>query len=121
MIGNTFGLSQDEVRLRLKEHGPNEIKGTRKTHPLQIFLRQTKKNLILYLLLFASLISFVVGETVTAVTIVLVAAMVVTVSFIQEYRAEKAIQALKQMVVPISTAIRGRRENSRRLFVDRRE
>ncbi len=101
------GLTKKEAEQRLRQYGPNEIKDISKTTPLKILLRQVKSNFIIYLLFIAMLISFFVGKSVTAYTIFAVILMVIMAGFIQEYRSEKAISALKEMLVPVSIVIRG--------------
>ncbi len=104
------GLTKQEAEMRLAKHGLNEIKDVSKTTPLKILLRQIKNNFVIYLLVAAMVISFFVGKDVTAYTILAVVSMVVAVGFVQEYRAEKAINALKKMLVPVSIVIRDKRE-----------
>lgn len=109
-LNNSSGLTSEEAGKKLNEFGFNEIRDLHKANPLKILFRQVRKNFILYLLLFAAVISFFVGEAITGYTVLFVIAMVVTISFIQEYRAEKAIQALKQMIVPVSITVRDGKE-----------
>ncbi|MBN1793186.1 cation-transporting P-type ATPase [Candidatus Woesearchaeota archaeon] len=104
------GLTKKEAGKRLEKFGLNEIKDISKTTPLKILLRQIKSNFILYLLVVAMLLSFFVGKSVTAYTILAIIFMVVVVGFIQEYRAEKSIAALKNMLVPVSIVIRDGKE-----------
>jgi len=104
------GLSSKEAKKRLVEYGGNIIKAVAKNSPLAIFLRQIKNNFIVYLLLAAMLISFFVGKDLTAYVILAVIILVVFTGFIQEYKAEKAIEALKKMITPITVVIRNGRE-----------
>ncbi len=104
------GLSQKEAERKLKQYGPNEIKDISKSTHLKILLRQIKSNFIVYLLFAAMLISFLVGKSVTGYTLLVVILMVVMVGFLQEYRSEKAIKTLKEMLVPLSIAIRDGKE-----------
>ncbi|MFH0700866.1 MAG: cation-transporting P-type ATPase [Candidatus Woesearchaeota archaeon] len=104
------GLSRREAAERLKESGSNEIKELVHVSPLRILFRQTKKNFIVYLLFAAAVLSFFVGKTITAYAILGIIIIVVTVGFFQEYRAERAIKALKQILVPISIVIREGKE-----------
>ncbi len=104
------GLTKKEAGKRLKEYGLNEIKDFSKASILKILLRQIKSNFIIYLLAIAALISFFVGKLVTGYTIIAVIGMAIIVGFIQEYRAEKAISALKGMLVPVSIVIRDGKE-----------
>ncbi len=104
------GLTKKEAEQKLEQYGLNEIKDISKTTPLKILLRQIKRNFIVYLLFAAMLISFFVGKSVTAYTIFVVIMMVIIVGFVQEYRSEKAISALKSMLVPVSIVIRDGKE-----------
>jgi len=104
------GLTKKEAEKRLEQYGLNEIKDISKVTPLKILLRQIKSNFIIYLLVVAVLISFFVGKSVTAYTILAVIAMVIGVGFVQEYRSEKAISALKSMLMPVSIVIRDGKE-----------
>jgi len=104
------GLTKKEAEKRLGKYGLNEIRDISKTTSLKILLRQIKSNFIIYLLAVAMFISFFVGKSVTAYTILVIIFMVIFVGFIQEYRSEKAISALKGMLVPVSVVIRNGKE-----------
>src|SRR3989344_3112858 len=104
------GLSEKEAEKKLKQHGLNELKETSKISPLRIFLRQIKNNLVLYLLVVAVVVSFFVGKSITAYTILVVIVVVITTGFIQEYKAEKVINSLKSLLMPISIVIRDGKE-----------
>ncbi len=104
------GLTEKEAKKNLEQYGLNEIKEISKNTPLKILLRQIKNNFIIYLLLTAIILSFIVGKSVTAYTILAVIFMVVVVGFIQEYRAEKALKMLKKMIMPVSIIIRDGKE-----------
>ena len=104
------GLTKKEAEKRLEKYGLNEIKDISKTTPLKILLRQIKSNFMVYLLAVAMFISFFVGKSVTAYTILVIIFMVISVGFIQEYRSEKTISALKNMLVPVSIVIRDGKE-----------
>ncbi len=104
------GLTSNEVKLKIKQYGLNEIKDINKTSVFKIFLRQIKSNFIVYLLFAAALISFFVGKNITAYTILAVILSVIIVGFVQEYRSEKAIGALKAMLLPVAIVIRDGKE-----------
>jgi Ca2+-transporting ATPase len=104
------GLTESEVKKRFERFGPNELKETNKISPFKIFLRQIKGNYIVYLLFIAGLISFFVGKSITSYTILAVIILVTTTGFIQEYRAEKVINSLKGMLMPVSIVIRNGKE-----------
>lgn len=114
---NLKGLSQKEADKKLKDYGPNEIKELIHVSPFQILLRQIKKNFIIYLLFVAALLSFFVGKSITGHVIFGVISVVIGVGFFQEYKAERAIKALKQMIMPISIVIR----NSKEIEIQSRE
>ncbi|MCL5783836.1 MAG: cation-transporting P-type ATPase [Patescibacteria group bacterium] len=105
-----ISLSSKEAGQKLKEFGYNEIKEIHKVSALSILFRQVKKNSIVYLLLSAAVISFFISKPATAYSIFFVIFLVIIIGFIQEYRAEKAIQALKEMIMPNSLVIRDGKE-----------
>src|SRR3989344_6262567 len=104
------GLTEKEAKKKLEQYGLNEIKETSLASPLKILLRQIKNNLVIYLLVIAVIISFFVGKSITAYTILVVIIVVITTGFIQEYRAEKVINSLKNMLMPVSIVIRDGKE-----------
>ncbi|MFH1802052.1 MAG: cation-transporting P-type ATPase [archaeon] len=104
------GLTKEEAEAILERFGTNEIQEVSLNTPLRILTRQIKNNFIIYLLLAAMLISFFVGKSITAYTIIAVIVMVVSLGFIQEYRADKAIKALKKIILPVSIVIRDNKE-----------
>ncbi len=105
-----LGLSKSEALSAYKKYGPNEIRDINPASIPKILLRQISKNYVIYFLLLATIISFFVGKELTGYTILLVIAIVIVVGFVQEYKAEKAISALKKMIVPTSIAIRDGKE-----------
>jgi len=104
------GLTPKQAEERLKEYGPNELKESNKFSAFKILLRQIKKNMLIYLLFAAALMSFFVGKSITGYAILGVIVVVVVAGFTQEYRAEKSINALKQMIMSRSVVIRDGRE-----------
>ena len=103
------GLAEDEVRRRLEKYGHNELKKEEKASPLTLFFNQFK-NLLIIILLIATLLSALVGELVDAGLIMVIVVFSAVLGFVQEYRAERAMEALKKMLAPAITAIRGGRE-----------
>ena len=103
------GLSEQEARLRLQEYGPNEpaIK-KRLSLCWQLFLKFLNP-LVIVLLIVAS-VSVFFGELVNAFIVGIMAAMSVILSFVQEYRAEKAAEKLSEMVQTTATVWRGGRQ-----------
>lgn len=99
------GLTRAEVEQRWNEYGKNEISSKKKISPLLIFFRQFFDVMILVLLV-AAVISIFIGEVSDTIVIVVIIILNAVIGFIQEYRAEKAIEALKKMAAPASHVIR---------------
>ncbi|RJQ50669.1 MAG: cation-translocating P-type ATPase [Nitrospiraceae bacterium] len=99
------GLSSGEASKRLLEYGPNELKGKKRKTPLMMFLDQFRDFMIL-VLIAAAVISGFIGELSDTIAIVVIVVLNAVIGFIQEYRAEKAMAALKKMAAPSATAIR---------------
>ena len=93
------GLSREEADRRLEEFGYNELEGRKRVTPLQIFLRQFK-DIFVIILLIATAISFLIGETVDALIIAVIVILNAVVGFYQEYRSEKALEAMKKLTAP---------------------
>ena len=91
------GLSQAEAEHRLQEYGPNAIEEAAKIHPLQILARQFKSPLV-WILIVAMIISLVVKEYTDFYVILAIVILNAILGFIQEYKAEEAIAALKKMI-----------------------
>ncbi|HET7006965.1 MAG TPA: cation-translocating P-type ATPase [Candidatus Binatia bacterium] len=99
------GLGATESQRRLVEYGPNEIEAAHRVSPWTIFLEQFK-NVLILILLFAVTLSAFLGHTVEAIAIAVIVLFAVLLGFYQEYRAERAIDALRQMAAPNATVIR---------------
>jgi P-type Ca2+ transporter type 2C len=92
------GLTNEEAKRRLEETGLNEISKKKKTPKIFIFLRQFNSPLI-YILFVAMVISFVFKHLIDAYVILAVVLINATIGFIQERKAERAIDALKKLIV----------------------
>ncbi len=103
------GLNAIEAARRLTQHGPNEFKASREIQPWLIFLGQFKNVLILILLL-ATALSLFLGHTAEAIAIVIIVLFAVLLGFAQEYRGERALDALRQMAAPTATVLRENEE-----------
>ena len=99
------GLSSDEVAKRLQEFGPNELQSNDRISPWSILLEQFKNVLIIILLLATALSAFL-GHGVEAIAITVIVLFAVLLGFIQEFRAERAIEALRELAAPAATVIR---------------
>jgi Ca2+-transporting ATPase len=103
------GLSSAEVAKRLEEFGPNELQASAHVSPWAILLEQFKNVLIIILLLATALSAFL-GHGVEAIAITVIVLFAVVLGFIQEFRAERAIEALREMAAPSATVIRDGRD-----------
>lgn len=93
------GLSSSEAKLRLTKYGLNKIQGKKKKSIFQLFLAQIN-DIMIYILLIAAIISFVVGEFSDSIIILIVIFINAIIGVIQESKAEKALEALKSMSTP---------------------
>ena len=103
------GLSEVEVDRRLTLYGPNELQAVDRVSPWVVLLGQFK-NVLIIILLIATAISAFVGHGVEAIAIAVIVLFAVVLGFVQEYRAERAIEALRRMAAPTVTVIRDGRE-----------
>lgn len=99
------GISSTQAKERLSQHGPNQLESPTKPSPLKIFIGKFKDYMVL-VLIFAAIISFIAGETTNAYVILGIVVLVAIIGFVQEYKAEKAMEALREMVAPEADVIR---------------
>ncbi len=90
------GLDSKTAQRRLDEYGPNEIEAEEGISPLRIFLDQYRSVLI-WLLVVAAAVMALVGHMIDAAVIAGVVVFITVFGFVQDYRAEQSIQALKEM------------------------
>ncbi|MGE5309081.1 MAG: calcium-translocating P-type ATPase, SERCA-type [Deltaproteobacteria bacterium] len=99
------GLSSEEARRRLAQYGPNVLEEKEKINPLRIFFEQFN-DLIIWILAGAALVSGFLREWVDALAIVAIIILNAVLGFIQEYRAEKSLAALRKLSTPSSKVYR---------------
>ena len=99
------GLTGTEARRRLEQHGPNELEAAAAVAPWRIFLDQFKNVLILILLVAVGL-SIVLGHATEAIVIGVIVLLAAVLGFVQELRAERAIEALRRMAAPTAVVLR---------------
>jgi Ca2+-transporting ATPase len=102
------GLSSQEVEEKLIRFGKNVLERTREFHPFFLFVKQFN-NILVYILLIASVISFFVEHYIDVWIILGVVLLNAVIGFILEYRAEKSVEALKNMVSPTAKVLRDNR------------
>ncbi|QCT01066.1 ATPase [Paenibacillus algicola] len=95
------GLSAEEAAARREQHGPNRLKGKPKKSVAALFFAQLK-DMLIYVLLGAAVVTLIVGEYMDAVIILAVVLLNAAIGVFQEQKAEKAIEALQQMTAPRS-------------------
>jgi Ca2+-transporting ATPase len=104
------GLTEDDARRRLQRYGYNELrKKEERISPFTIFINQFK-NILIVILLIAAVLSAVIGELMGTGLILAIVIFCATLGFAQEYRAERALEALKKMLSPTITVLREGRE-----------
>ena len=95
---NQQGLTAIAAEKKLMEIGPNELQEGKKKSIALMLLAQFKDVMIL-ILLAAAIIAGIVGDLTDTIVILIIVLLNAFLGFFQEYRAEKAMQALKQMAV----------------------
>ena len=117
------GLTSGEAEERLRKYGYNELIERKRVTPLQIFLNQFK-DIFVIMLLIAIVLSFIIGyyksttagnegsfdEYVDAIAIGAIVVLNSVVGFVQEYRSEKAIEAMKKLAAPRARVLRNGKE-----------
>jgi Ca2+-transporting ATPase len=99
------GLTSAEAQRRLTEFGSNEIRREQTTTPLTLLARQFASPVI-WLLLTASVLSAALGELIDATAIGVIVIINAVIGFFQEYRAERAVMALRSMTAPRARVMR---------------
>ncbi len=102
---STDGISSAEAEKRLREYGPNLLKEKKKKTLFVMFLDQFRDFMIL-VLIAAAVVSGIIGELTDTIAIVVIVVLNAVIGFVQEYRAEKAMEALKKMAAPAATVVR---------------
>ena len=99
------GLTGVEASRRLIEFGPNELEVAHRVSPWTILFEQFK-NVLIVILLMATALSAFLGHGIEAMVITVIVLFAVVLGFVQEYRAERAIEALREMAAPTATVLR---------------
>ena len=99
------GLSNAEVIERTLQYGANEIQAAQRISAWEILLEQFK-NILILILLGATALSLFLGHGIESIAIAVIVLFAVLLGFIQEYRAERAIEALRQMAAPTASVLR---------------
>jgi Ca2+-transporting ATPase len=100
-----IGLSSAEAAKRLVRFGPNSLQEQRKRSTWRMLLDQFSDFMII-VLIGAAIISGVVGDVEDTVAIIVIVVLNAVIGFVQEYRAERAMEALKRMAEAGSNVLR---------------
>ncbi len=100
-----LGLSAREAERRLERYGPNELLAIGGISPLRIFITQFRSPLII-VLIAAAAVSGAIGQLLDAAVILAIVIVSAIFGFVQEYRAERAIEALRELTAPVANVIR---------------
>ena len=103
------GLNTDEIKNRAERYGENKLIRIIKTPWYKVFARQFTDVLIL-ILFVAAIISFAIGEIGDAITILVIILLNGVLGFVQEFKAENAIEALREMLHPTCKVLRDSKE-----------
>ena len=103
------GLSRSEAAERMHIYGPNELQAAHRISPWEILLEQFR-NVLILILLGATVISLFLGHGIESIVIAVIVLFAVVLGFVQEYRAERAIETLRQMAAPTATVLRDEAE-----------
>ncbi|WP_242632306.1 cation-translocating P-type ATPase [Rubripirellula amarantea] len=101
----SLGLTSDEAKARLQQFGPNALQSAAVVRWYHVLGRQFTDVLIV-ILAIAAVVSFAVGEVADALTIVAIVLLNGVLGFVQEWKAERAIEALQKMLSPQCTVVR---------------
>ena len=103
------GLSHEEAHERLIDLGPNVLAREKGLEIPKLILDQFKDAFVI-MLLIAALLSYIVGERLDGTMIAIIVVLCAGIGFAQEYRSEKALEALKKLTAPIARVIRQGKE-----------
>ncbi len=102
------GLNSKDVEERLRIYGRNELVAKKKS-PLKLLVKQFT-NFLVGILLIATVISLILGEVIDATAILIIVMIMAIMGFVQEFRAEKTLEALKKLAAPTCKVLRSGEE-----------
>ncbi len=100
-VNPSIGLTKNEASKRLEQYGSNKLKGKPKKSIIALFFAQLK-DMLIYVLLAATAITIFIGEYSDAIIILMVVILNAVIGVAQEFKAEKAVEALQKMTTPRS-------------------
>lgn len=105
------GLASEEAALRQEKYGKNILKEDHEVSKLKILLNQLK-SFIVYILILAAIISFIFNKFTDSLIILIIVILNTILGYVQEYKAEKSIQALKKLTEPTTLVMRDGKEQT---------
>ncbi|ENZ02243.1 calcium-translocating P-type ATPase, SERCA-type [Clostridium thermobutyricum] len=102
MVGeknSMVGLSTSEAQKRLKKFGLNQLSEKRKASLIKVFLSQFN-DFMVWVLIGATVISGLMGDVADAITILIIVLVNAILGFVQEFKTEKSLEALKDLAAP---------------------
>lgn len=99
------GLTEKEAQKRIEKYGLNKLNEKKKVSPFMIFLAQFN-DFITWVLIGATLVSGFMGEMADAITIIIIVIVNAILGFIQEFKTEKSLEALKSLAAPTTKVMR---------------
>ncbi|MGE5589674.1 MAG: calcium-translocating P-type ATPase, SERCA-type [Bacillota bacterium] len=99
------GLTAQQTQQRLEQVGPNRLTESRRISPWKLLVQQFQDFMVL-VLLGATAVSYLLGEISDAITIVAIVVLNAILGFVQEYRAERSLEALKALAAPKARVVR---------------
>ncbi len=99
------GLTEEEAKIRLKKHGTNELIEQKRRSIGRILWEQFTATMVL-ILIIAAIVSMFLQHWLEAISILAIVVLFAILGFVQEYRAEKAMAALKRLAKPLVRVIR---------------
>jgi Ca2+-transporting ATPase len=107
----TVGLTDNEAKKKLQKHGFNIISERKKISPLKILFQQFTDVMII-ILIIATIISGFMGDMTEAITIIAIVIVNAVLGFVQEFRTERTMEALKSLAAPYAKVIRNEQQVS---------
>lgn len=99
------GLTPEEADRRIQQFGKNVIESGEKISPWKILFKNIN-NIIVYLLVAASVVAFSTGDPIEGIAVIVAIIIAVLSGFISEYKAQKSVESLKNMVKTVTKVLR---------------
>lgn len=106
---SSVGLTTEQVQQFQSQYGANELQAGQRVSPWKILIDQFK-NVLLLILIVATVLSIATGHGTESIIIAVIVLFAVMLGFFQEYRAERAMEALNRMAAPAATVLRNGEE-----------